>query len=123
MPGIVNVLGTFRGTWNQADRNAGVLLWCTADISLNLPYREIQWPGMLLARNHFEVSLVRYTNDWNNRRSGRKLILGIQPPIPRIDPAIYSTTPRVCEMHQLEIEVCLKWSIKRRNWIYLKISL
>jgi len=73
MPCLVNVFGTFRGTWDQPDKNPGALFGCMADIILNITDREIQQPGLLIARKIGQVSLVRCTFDWHDHRSGRKL--------------------------------------------------
>ena len=88
MPCIMDILGTFRGTWNQRNENAGAPDWCTADIFSNVTNRDIQRPGMLIAWKLGQVSLVGCTNDWHNRRSGRKLILHI-PPAVAVAPCIF----------------------------------
>jgi len=111
MPCLINVFGTFRGTWDQPDTNPGALLCRTADIILNFTNCEIQWPGMLIARKIGQVSLVRCTNDWHNRRSGRKLILCIPLPIARVHLAVDLTTLTVSEAHQFKIVVHLKWEM------------
>ena len=108
MPGFVNVFGTFQGTWDQADKNPDVLLRCKADIFSNITYREIQWPGMLMAPKISQVSLVRCPNDWHHSHSGLTLIWGGPPPIARVRLNVDLTTLRVCKAHQFEIEVCLK---------------
>ena len=115
MPCLVNVFGTFRGTWDQPDKNPGALFWRTADIFSNIANREIQRPGMLIARKIGQVSLVGCTNDGHNRCSGRKLILCIPPPIARVHLAVDSTTLRVSEAHRFKIEVRLKWEMCQKE--------
>jgi hypothetical protein len=108
MPCFVNILGTFRGSSDQANENRRALGRFMVDICSNITYREIQQSGMLIARKISQVSLVGCTNDWHSRRSGRKLIFGIPRPIARVHLAVDSTTLRVCEAHQFKVEVCLK---------------
>jgi hypothetical protein len=107
MPGFVNVLGTFRGTWDQADENLVGLVTCAADIFSNITYREIQWPGMLITGKICEVSLVGCTNSWHNRLSTWDLFLGILPLITRVDLGEHSATLRVGQVHRFEFEVWL----------------
>jgi len=97
------------GSARQESRRA--LVWRTADIFSNITNREIQRPGMLIARKIAQVSLVGCTDDWHNRRSGRELILCISPPIARVHLAVDSTTLRVSEAHRFKIEVHLKWEM------------
>ena len=115
MPGFVNVLGTFRGTWDPPDKNPGALFWCMVDSFSNITNCEIQRPGMLIARKIGQVSLVECTYDWHNRRSCRKLILCIPPPIARVHLTVDSTTLRVSEVHRFEIEVRLKWEMCQKE--------
>jgi len=63
---------------------------------------------MLITQKIGQVSLVRCTYDWYNRRSGRKLILCIPPPIARIHLTVDSTTLRVSKAHQFKMKVHLK---------------
>ena len=107
MPCFVYDFGTCQGTWGHADENPGALFRCSVNIVLNITYCEIQRPGMLIALNICQVSLIGCTNDWHNRRSGRNLILCIPPPITRVHIAVYSTALRVCEAHWFKIEVFL----------------
>ena len=111
MPCVVNVFGTFWGMWDQPDENPGALFWCTADIFSNITDREIQRPGMLIARKIGQVSRVGCTYDWHDHRSSRTLIWCIPPAIARVHLAVDSTTVRVREAHRFKIEVCLKWEI------------
>jgi len=111
MPCFVYVFGTFRGTWDQAYENPNALFRCTADICSNITYREIERPRMLIAGRICPLSLVGCTNDWHNRRSGRKLIVCIPPPIAYVHLALYSTALRVSEVHRFKIKVCLKWKM------------
>ena len=108
---LVNVFGTFRGTWNWPNMNPGELFWCMADISSNITNCEIQRPDMLITRKICQVSLVGCTYDWHNRRSGVQLILCIQPPITCVHLAVDSMTLRVSEAHWYKIEVSLKWEM------------
>jgi len=108
MPCFVNVFGTIRCTWDQADENPGALFRWVADIISNINSGEIHRPGMLIAQNIGHVSLVGCTNDVHNCRSRRELILCIQPPITGIHLAVESTALRVSEVHRSEIELCLK---------------
>jgi hypothetical protein len=66
---------------------------------------------MLIARKIGQVSLVGCTYDWHNRRSERKLILCIPPPIARVHLAVDSMTLRVSEAHRFKIEVLLNWEM------------
>ena len=111
LPYFVNVFGTFRETWDQSDGNPGTLFWCPADIFPNITNREIQRPGMRVARTIGQVSLVGCTSDWHNRRAGRKLILCISPPIALVHLGVDWTTLRVSKAHRFKIEVCLKWEM------------
>ena len=111
MPCFVNIFGTFRGTWVQSDKNQGSPLRCPVDSISNITNYEIQWPGKLIARKIGQVSLVGGIYDWHNRRSGRKLILCIPPPVAHLHLAVDSTTVRVSEVHWFKIEVCLKWEM------------
>jgi hypothetical protein len=108
---FVNVFGAFQGTCDQSNENPGALFKCPLDIISNINNREIQWPGILIARKIGEVSLVGCTYDWYNRRSSRKLILCIAPPVALIHPAVDSMTLRVSKAHRFKIEVCLKWEM------------
>jgi len=115
MPCLVNVFGTFRGTWDQPDKNPGTLFQCMADIFSNITNCEIQRPGMLISRKIGQVSLVGCTNDWHHRRSGRMLILCIPPPISRVHLAVDSMTLRVSEAHWFRIEVRLIWEMCQKE--------
>jgi len=108
---LVNVSGTFRWTWDQPDKNAGVPFWCMVDIFSNITNCEIQQPVMLIAWKICQVSLVGCAYDWHNRCSGRKLILCIPPQIAHVYLTVDSTTLRVSEAHQFKIEVRLKWEM------------
>ena len=108
MPCFVYVFDTILGTREQADKNPGAQFRCTAVIVSNISCREIERPGMLITQKVCLVSLVGCTNDWLNRRSGRKLILCIPPPIAHVHHTVYSTALRVSEAHLFEIEMCLK---------------
>jgi len=77
------------------------------DTISNITNLQIQWPHTLIARKIDQLSLVGYTNDWQKRCSGRKLILFIPPPIACVHLAIDSSALIVSEAHQFEIEVCL----------------
>jgi len=115
MPCIVHIFGSFRGTWKQPNENPGALFWCTADIFWNITYREIQRPGMLVARKIGQVSLVGCTNDWHKCRSGRKLILHIPPPVASVHHTVYSVTFRVCEAYWFKIQERLKWEMCQKE--------
>jgi len=115
MPCLVNIFGTFRRTGDQPNKNPGALFRCTADIFSNITDREIQRPGMLVAREIGQVGLVRCKNDRHNRRSSRKLILRIPPPIACVHLAVYSATFRVCKAHRFKIEVRLKWEMFQKE--------
>jgi len=108
---FVNLFGTFRGTWNPRDKNPVVVYRCLPDIFWNIMNREIQAPGVPIARTICQVSLIRCTYDWHNCRSGRKLILCIPPPVSRVHLTVDSTTLRVSEAHRFHFEVCLKWEM------------
>jgi len=103
--------GTFRGTWDQPDKNPGAHSWYTADIFSNITDREIQRPGMRIAQKIGQASLVGCKYDWHNRRSGRKLILCIPPPIARGHLAVGSMTLGLSEAHWFKIKVRLKWEM------------
>jgi len=111
MPCLVNEIGTFRETWDQPDINSEAVFWCAADIFSNITKCEIQWPGMLVARQIGPVSLVGCTYNWHNCHSGRKLIMCIPLPITCVHHAVDLTTPRVSEAHHFKIEVHLKWEL------------
>jgi hypothetical protein len=108
MPCCAYVSSTFRGTIDQANENPGACFRCTAEIFLNITYREILWPGLLISRQIYQVSILGYTNDWHNRRSWRKLIMCIPPPIACVHLAAVSTTLRVRKAHLFKIEVRMK---------------
>jgi len=112
---IVNVFGTFRGTWDQPDKDTGELSECTADIISNTTNCEIQRPGLLIGRKIGQMSLVGCRNDWHNSRSGRKMTLCIPPPIPHAHLAGDSTTLRVSKAHHFTIEKCLKWEMCQKE--------
>ena len=108
MPCFVDVFGTFQGTCDKAYQNPGAVCRCMADIFSNNTYREIERVGMLIARNVSQVSLVKCTTDRHNRRSGRKLIIGIAPRITRLHLAVYAMALRLSEAHRFDIDVRLK---------------
>jgi len=117
MPCPVSNYGTFRRTGDQPNKNPGALFRCTADIFLNITDREIQRPGMLVARKIGQAGYVGCTNDWHNHRSSRKLHLCIPPPIACVHLAVSSATFRVCKGHQFKTEVRLKSETWQRNCI------
>jgi len=105
---IVSIFGIFRGSGDHQTKNPGAHCRCTSDIFSNIPDCQLQRPAMLVARKINPVSLVGYTNDWHNRRSGRNLILHIPPPIACVHLSVYSAAFRLCKPHRFEREVCLK---------------
>ena len=70
---------------------------------------------MLSSQKIGQVSLVRCTYDWHNRRSGRKLILFIPPPIVCIHLAVDWMAFRVSEVHQFKMKVRLKWEMCQKE--------
>jgi len=112
---LVSIFGIFPINEDQPNKNPGAWFRCTADIFSNSTNREIQWPGMLVAREICTVGLVGCTNDWHNCRSSRKLILRITPPILCIHLAVYLVTYRVCKAYGFKIEVHLKWEMCTNN--------
>jgi hypothetical protein len=115
MPGFVNVLGTFRGTWDQPNKNPGEFFWCAADTFWNSTNCKIQWPGMLIARKICRVRVVGCTNDRHDPPSGRKLMLCIPPPFAMVHLIVDSTNLTVREAHRFKIEVCLKWEMCQKE--------
>jgi hypothetical protein len=115
MPCFVNVLSTFRGTWDQPDKNPGLLFWCAADIFLNINNCEIQWSGMLIPQETSQASLVRCTFAWHNRHSGGMFILCIPPPIAPVHLSVDWTTLRVSAAHQSKIKVHLQWEMCQKE--------
>jgi len=115
MPCFVNVFGTFRRTGNQPNKNQGVLFRSTKDIFLIITICEIQRPGILIAWKISQVSLVRCTYDWHNRRSGRKLILCIPRLIARIYVSVDSTALIVSDTHRFKIEMRLNWEMYQKE--------
>jgi hypothetical protein len=111
MPCLVSIFGTFRRTEDQPNKNPGMLCRCMVDNISNITDGEIQWPAMVVMRESGYVGLVGCTNNCHNRRSSRKLILGVPQPIACIYRAVYSATFRVCKVHQFTIEVYLKWEM------------
>ena len=111
MPCLGRIFGTFWGAGVQRNENSGVWIRCLRDIFLSISYRDIQWPAMLIAQTICQVSLVRCTNDWHNRRCGRKPISHIPQPVAFVDLAVYSVTFRVCVVHWFKFEVGLKWKM------------
>jgi len=111
IPGFVIILGTFQGTWDQPAKNPGALFSCAVYTFWNITNCEIERPGMLIARIISQLILVGCTYDWPNRRSCKKLILCIPPPMTRVYLAVDSITFRVSEGHRFEIEVRMKWEI------------
>jgi len=55
---LVSIFGTFRRTGDQPNKNQGAHFKCTADIFSSITEREIQRPGMLVARKIGQVGLV-----------------------------------------------------------------
>jgi len=108
MPYLVNILGTFRGTSDQPNEDPGAQFMCPADIIFNITNFEIQWPGMLIAWQIGQESLVGCTNDWHTHRSSRELILGIPPAIAHVHLTVYWAMFRVREVHCFKIVVCRK---------------
>jgi hypothetical protein len=115
MPGFVNVRGTLPGTWDQPNNNPYAVCRCAAVIFSNITDCEIQWPGMLITRKIDQVSLLRWTFDWHNRLSSRKLILWIPPPITHVHLIVDSTTLRVSEVHRFKTKVHLKWEMCQKE--------
>jgi hypothetical protein len=76
-----------------------------------IPDREIQRPGILVARKIRQVALAGCTNDWHNRRSSRKLILRIPPSITIIHLGVYSVTFQVCKAYRFNMQVHRKWEM------------
>jgi hypothetical protein len=99
----------------SARRESRRAFWCAVDIFANIVNCEIQRTGMLIARKIGQVSLVRCTYDWHNRRSGRKLILRIPPPIAGVHLAVDSTTLIVSEANRFKIEMRLKWEMCQKE--------
>jgi len=66
---------------------------------------------MLMTRKIGQVSLVQFTHDWHDCRSGRIFILYIQLPIARVHLAVDYMTLRVREAHWFKIKVHLKWKM------------
>jgi len=92
---FVNDCGTCRGTWDQRDKDPGRLYRCLADFFSTITNCGIQRPGMLIAWEIGQVSLVWCTYDWHNRHSGRRLILCIPPPMAGAHLAVDPMTLRV----------------------------
>jgi len=111
MPCSVRMFGTYSGTGDQPNANPGAHFRCAADIFSNITNREIQLPGMLIARKIGHVGLGGCTNFGHNRRSGRKLVLCITPLIAGDQPAVYWVICRVCVAHRVKIELRLKWEV------------
>jgi len=111
MPCLSSLFGTFRKTGDQPNMNPCAVCRCTVDIFSNITDREIQWPGMLVARKFGQVGLVGLTNHWHNRRSSRKLMLCIPPQITSVHLAVCSATFQVCKAHPFKIEVSLMWEM------------
>ena len=111
--------GTFGGIWDQPNDNPGLVSRCPADIFSNSISCEIQWPGMLNARNIVQVSLFGWRNVWENGCPGRKLIRCIPPPFTRVQLTLYSVTFWVCQAHQFEIELRLKWEMFQKE-VYMR---
>jgi len=80
MPGFVYDVGTFQESWDLAGEYPGMLARCMAVTILNSTYCEIQPLGMFNVRNIGQMSFVGCTNDWQNRHSGRTLILSTPLP-------------------------------------------
>jgi len=119
----VSIVGICLRTQDQTKKNPGADFRCTADIFLTISEREIPRPGMLVARNVDQVGLVGCTNVWHTRRSRRKVILGIPTTITGVHLPVYSATFRVCNVHQFEIAVLLKWEICEKELDTFKIIL
>jgi len=115
MPCLFRILEAFWGRGDQPNYNPGVLFRCPVDIISNLTNCEIQRPGMLITQQIVEVSLVGCTNDWHNRCSWRKSILGIPPPITHVDLTVYSEIFQVCVAHQFKIKVCPNWMMCQKG--------
>jgi hypothetical protein len=102
-------LASFRGTSDVSGKNPRALLWCADDTFSDITNCEIQRPGLLITRNLVQVSRLGCTYDWLNLHLGRKLILGIPPPIAHVHLPADSEILRVSEVHRFKIEVHLKW--------------
>jgi len=103
MPCHLLILGTFRGAWNQPNKNAGMLFRCTVDIFSKFTNWEIQRPGMLIGWKFGQLSLVGCPNYWHNHPSSGKLILCILPPFTCFQLAVNSATILVHKVHQFKI--------------------
>jgi hypothetical protein len=111
MPEFVNVFGTIRGTWNQSNKDPYAICRCPENIFSNITTCEILRSGVPIIQNIGQVSLIRCTYDWHSGRSSRKFILCIPPPVAQVHCAVDSTTLRVSDVHQITIEVYLKWEM------------
>jgi hypothetical protein len=116
MPCLINIFGTFPGTWDHPDKNPGAHFCCTATIFSNIADRDIQRPGMLNVQKIGRVSLVKCTYDCHDCRSGWKWILCIPPAITYGHLAVDSTTLRVSKAYQFKIEVCLRWEMCQKEF-------
>jgi len=115
MPCHLIIFSTVRKTGDQPNKDPGGLLRSTVVILSKITNREIQRPGMLVAQNISQVSLVRCTNDWHNRHSSREQILRIPPPITFGHLAGYSVTFLVYKAHRFKIEARLKWEMCQKE--------
>jgi hypothetical protein len=107
----MNLFRTFEWTGDQPVQKAGALFRCAADIFSIITNCEILQPVMLVVRRIIQVSPVRCRYDWHNRRSSRKVILFIQPPIARAHLTVYSLTAGVSDEHWFNIKNRLNWEI------------
>jgi hypothetical protein len=112
---LTRSFGTFRGTWDPSNKNPFALYRCSADIFWNITNREIQWPGLLIARKFGQLSLVGCTHDGHNCSSCWKLILHISPQIACIHLTVYLAIFAASTVHWIKIEVCLKWEMCQKE--------
>ena len=109
MPCHLRTFGTFRRIWNWPKEQPRLLLWCLPDIFAYITNRGKQWPGMLIVWKNGQVSFVGCTNEWYYRRSCRRLIICIPPPVAGVHLAVYSATLQVGEVHWFDFKVRLEW--------------
>jgi len=108
---IFTFFSTSWGTCHQPDEHADAVCWHVAAIVSNVTNCDIQLPGMLLPWKVSEVTNIRYTNEWLNCHSGRKLILCIHLWNACLHLAVYFLTFWICRVHWFIIEMGLKWEM------------
>jgi len=89
--------------------NANTIMRHAEDIYSYITNSKIHWTAVVDIQIIVQLRFVRDTNDWHNRRFGRKLILYIPQVISHVHFVVNMATFLLMDLHFLTIEVLLKW--------------